>query len=225
MALTRVFVSYSHEDSRWLDKEYEYCLIPWLERVLRQDVEFWYDRAGIGPGEVFRHRIVEEIDRADVAIVLVSQAFLASEFIQEVELPRIAARAERGELAVIPILVEPCTWEEIDFLGSRQMIPGRPTPLIDYTENRRQWSHARHEIYQAVMNRITKPTPPPEPGEDLEELAGEDMPAYAEPAEFADEAEPELAESADAIEAEETPPPEDAFRASDWGMAEEDSEF
>jgi len=149
-----VFVSYSHEDSRWFEED---SLIPWLARSLRRDnVEIWYDRQGLQAGDDFRRRIEEEIDTADLALVMISQGFLTSEFIEEVELPRIRGRAARGELAVIPVLVEPCEWEQIAFIASLQMLPGEPTPLIDYIESDREWAHVRFEILQAIKSRLQR---------------------------------------------------------------------
>ncbi len=46
MATIRIFVSYAHEDKRWLEPENDpYVLIPFLQESLRrEDVFFWYDK-------------------------------------------------------------------------------------------------------------------------------------------------------------------------------------
>src|SRR6185437_2189046 len=94
-----IFVSYSHEDERWLDPRAGRKLIPFLADSLRkQNVLFWYDRTGISAGDEFRRRIEAEIDRAHIAILLISQGFLNSRFIEEVEFPRIKHRAESSKL-------------------------------------------------------------------------------------------------------------------------------
>lgn len=155
MSTIHIFVSYSREDKRWLDPNDEFGLIPWLARSLRRDgVEFWYDRTGIEPGDKFQPLIEQEIDRADIAILLVSHGFRNSEFIETVELPRIKARVERGEMVAIPILVEPCSWDDIEFISSRQMLPGGPTPLLDHTETDRSWAYVRDEILRGIRRRI-----------------------------------------------------------------------
>ena len=92
----QIFVSYSHVDKRWfVDKDLPHSLIPWLQYVLRrQDVIFWYDRsdeAGLQPGDRFREEIEQNIDRSEIALLLLSDAFFASDFIQTVELPRLLA--------------------------------------------------------------------------------------------------------------------------------------
>lgn len=154
----RVFVSYSHQDSRWFDVESATtCLVPWLADSLRRlGVKFWWDRRGLGAGDEFRRRIETEIDRAEVALLLVSQAFLNSPFIETVELPRIRARTEQQGLLVVPILLEPCLWEGIEFIASRQMLPGRPTPLVDFTVSQRDWAHARDEILRGLKQQIDR---------------------------------------------------------------------
>ena len=93
-----------------------------------------------------------------------SQPFLASEFIDTVELPGIRTRAYQGKLLVVPILVEPSNWEENDFLSARTMMPGKPTPLIDYTESEKDLANVRFEILrgrgtvrQRLKSAISRP--------------------------------------------------------------------
>src|ERR1019366_2465821 len=97
-----------------------------------------------------------EIDRSALALLLVSQEFLNSDFIEKIELPRIQARAQRGEMVVIPILLEPCAWDELEFLSSRQMLPGKPTPLSDYAATEREWVNVRAEILAGVRRAVSR---------------------------------------------------------------------
>jgi hypothetical protein len=148
----QIFVSYAHQDSRWLGDD---SLIPWLARSLRRDqVVFWWDREGILPGDEYRKLIEKEIGRSAIAVLLVSQEFLNSEFIEEVELPLIRARSDAGQMLAIPILLEPCGWEELGFLSDRQMVPGKPTPLIEFAANERDWVNARAEILSGIRRLI-----------------------------------------------------------------------
>jgi formylglycine-generating enzyme required for sulfatase activity len=150
----RIFVSYSRHDSRWLQQD---SLLPWLARSLRRDgVEVWWDKEGLAPGDEFRTRIESEIDRSAFALLLVSQEFLVSDFIEKIELPRIQARAQRGEMVVIPILLEPCARDELELLSSRQMLPGKPTPLIDYVATERDWKYVRAEVLAGVRRAVSR---------------------------------------------------------------------
>ena len=86
---------------------------------------------------------------------MVSQHFLNSEFIETFELPRIAARAERKELVVIPVLVEPCAWTDYPFLADRQMVPGS-SPLIHFTESEPKWADVRFEILDGLRRQVKR---------------------------------------------------------------------
>ena len=168
----RIFVSYSHEDSLWFDAENRRCLIPWLINSLaRYNCEWWFDRRGLEAGDVFERRIRDEIEQADIAILLVSQAFLSSTFIRTVELPVIKERTERNELIALPILLEPCLWSKDEFLNSRQMMPGKPTPLVNYVDSEKEWSNVRFQILEEIVGKVEKvhasrkpvPIRPPKP--------------------------------------------------------------
>ncbi len=53
-----IFVSYSHEDERWV-RDGQYGIVPWLSRQLkRSGVEFWLDHTLQQlPGEDYKHKI------------------------------------------------------------------------------------------------------------------------------------------------------------------------
>lgn len=159
MDTTRIFVSYSHEDARWVQAGEQFDLVPWLAHSLAGDqVEFWFDHALRKlPGIEYRQKIEAEIDAAHFALVLISLDFLVSPFIREVELPRIRRRVEAGEMAIIPILVGPVEWEDDEnmrWLKARQMLPGKPTPLIEYTSSLPQWQRVRADIWGAIRSRV-----------------------------------------------------------------------
>jgi hypothetical protein len=153
--LTRVFVSYAREDKRWLDRNDRHNLIPFLmESLKRQNVVFWYDKE-LRPGDEFRSNIEAEIDRAQIALLIVSQNFLNSEFIEQQEMPRIANRARQGQMVIVPVLAEPCDWNDFPILADRQMVPG-PMPLIDYTESEPAWVKVRAEILDGLKTQIKR---------------------------------------------------------------------
>jgi hypothetical protein len=148
-----IFVSYAREDARWLDPRYKNNLIPFLvDSLHRSNVAFWYDKE-LNGGDEFKRRIQEEIDHAHIAVLIVSQCFLNSDFIANEEMPRIEDRAKRGNLLIVPVLVEPCEWLECDTLAARQMVPGS-IPLIEFTESEAKWARVRSEILAAFRVQI-----------------------------------------------------------------------
>ncbi len=155
-----IFVSYNHqEDIRWFEKEYhnERPLVPWLEaRLSKQGVELWYDRKGLGAGDAFRAEIERQIDRADIAILLVSGGFMRSEFIRDVEFPRIEDRAERGELVMIPIITRPCDWGALNLLERVIIMPSDAKTLIEYTESEVAYVKVTEQIACAIERQVGK---------------------------------------------------------------------
>jgi photosystem II stability/assembly factor-like uncharacterized protein len=150
----RVFVSYAREDRRWLDPDYRFSLIPFLmESLRRHKVAFWFDKE-LKPGDEFRRFIESQIDQSQIALLIVSQSFLNSEFIENREMPRIAERARLGQMIVVPVLVEPCDWSEYPFLADRQMVPS--SPLIEYTESEPQWVKVRYQILDGLKAQLKR---------------------------------------------------------------------
>ncbi len=119
-----VFVSYSHEDKDALD-----TLMPYLKQLeLNEHIELWSDRL-IGVGEDWYAEIAEKLDSAKVAVLIITQNFLASRFCKHEEVPVLLQRARRGELAIFPVLFETCFWEDEPWLRRLQMVPEASTPL------------------------------------------------------------------------------------------------
>ena len=87
----RVFVSYSHNDEEWLDK-FRAVLAP---DIRNERVDYWDDRE-LQPGDPWYTRILDGINTARAAVLLVSPNFLASRFIMEEELPRILKAVDDG---------------------------------------------------------------------------------------------------------------------------------
>lgn len=124
-----IFVSYAHEDSSF---------VRGIEKVLsllirNGKVKLWVDRQ-INPGEEWEKKIFTAIEEANVAILLLSNDFLSSEFIAAKELPVIFAERERRRLALIPILVRPCPFELHDDLAKFQLFNKPEAPFSSLKE-------------------------------------------------------------------------------------------
>lgn len=153
--IVRIFVSYAREDKHWLDASYRFRLVPFLADSLRREgVEFWIDQKLVIADD-YQALIESEIDRAQIALLIVSQSFLNSEFIEKVELPRIAERAQRGNMLIAPVLVEPCGWRDYPLIAKQHMVPAE-TPLIDYTENEARWAKVRYEILENLKTQVSR---------------------------------------------------------------------
>jgi hypothetical protein len=128
---SRVFVSYSHRDARWLEEVRTH-----LDPVVRRGgIDLWDDRR-LRPGDRWAEEIAQAIDRADAAVLLVSHNFLASPFITEHELPRLLAGAQQRGCRIISVIVEPCLFEVYTEISRYQSInpPHRPLSALSGAE-------------------------------------------------------------------------------------------
>jgi formylglycine-generating enzyme len=167
----RIFISYAHANAIWLrrtvrdragvEEANPRDLLTYWRNGLRRDaaVEFWFDREedeGLRGGDQWKERIFEEIDRADVGVLLITQEFVQSAFIRDEELPRIVARAERREMELVPVLVEPALWEDLE-LASFQMTPGRPTPLLEsLSQHEQHFKTATLEVLKSLKATVQR---------------------------------------------------------------------
>ncbi len=111
-----VFISYSHEDEKWKDR------IEKQLRVLQGTLDIWTDRQ-IGTGEDWRHEIEDALQKAQVAILLVSANSLTSKFILDDEITNMLLRRDQEGLKIIPIIVSDCAWRQIKWLAQMQVRP------------------------------------------------------------------------------------------------------
>ena len=156
-----IFVSYSHKNSSWVDKEDSFNLIPFLQDSLDYlEVNIWYDHdLKTLPGIEYERKINDEIDKADIVILLLSRDFINSKFIMNKELPRIRKKINKNNFEFIPILVEPWTVPDnhsAAWLIQTQIIPGNPTPLLNFTDSRRSFLKARNSILESLERTVTR---------------------------------------------------------------------
>jgi internalin A len=102
------FISYSHKDRKWLARISE-MLTPLERRGLR----VWSDEE-LKPGTLWREEIARAIADAKVAVLLVSPAFLDSEFIDQNELPPLLAASADEGLTVLWVPVDHSLYEFTD---------------------------------------------------------------------------------------------------------------
>jgi hypothetical protein len=147
MAQPAVFISYSHKDEAWKDR-----LVSHL-RVLEYEGELdvWDDRR-IEAGDDWRREIETALDNATVAILIISKDFLTSPFIREQELTKILDGRKQGRLKVIPLIAEPCAWQQVGVLQGIQARPRDGRPLSAAA------SHQVDEDLAALAVEIVKGT-------------------------------------------------------------------
>jgi len=110
--MAKVFFSYSHHDELFRDQ-----LEAHLASLRHEGkIESWHDRRLLA-GSEFGTEIDQQINDADVILLLVTANFLNSKYCYSIEMGRALERHRAGEARVIPVIVKPCDWESTPLGG------------------------------------------------------------------------------------------------------------
>jgi hypothetical protein len=123
-----VFISYSHSDEVWKHRLVQHLGVLAAEGLL----EIWEDRH-IGLGADWRPAIEAAMDKARVAVLLISADFLTSKFIHDIEVPRLLKLRKSG-LRVIPVIVHSSPWQAVQWMQQIQHWPRDGRPLSEAPE-------------------------------------------------------------------------------------------
>ena len=126
----RIFISYSHADKKWLDRLERHLKV--LKRFI-DPIEYWDDKQLKG-GDKWKVEIEKAINKANVAILLVSTDFLSSDFIATDELPPLLRKAEEEGTRILPLIVAPCAFT-LSELSEFQAINDPEKTLADLGDN------------------------------------------------------------------------------------------
>jgi len=108
--MVNLFFSYSHRDEALRDE-----LEIHLASLKRQGVlSTWHDRR-IGAGNEFDRSISENLESADIILLLISPYFIASDYCFDVEMKCALERHESKQSIVIPVILHPCDWHDMPF--------------------------------------------------------------------------------------------------------------
>ncbi|MEW5924528.1 MAG: COR domain-containing protein [Candidatus Zixiibacteriota bacterium] len=123
---SKIFVSYSHKDAKWLELFRTHMKVLENEGVT---VDLW-DDTKIKAGMKWREEIEKALKETKVAVLLVSTDFLASDFIVKNELPRLLKAAQDDGASIISLILKPCRFLEHKGLSQFQAINEPEKPLV-----------------------------------------------------------------------------------------------
>ncbi|MCY6489707.1 toll/interleukin-1 receptor domain-containing protein [Leptolyngbya sp. GGD] len=115
----RLFLSYAQPDQDLRDRLVQHLSLLKRERIL----DTW-DVSDIMAGTEREPEIAQQIDQAEIILLLISAAFIASDR-YEIEMQRALERHENRQARVIPILLKPCDWESAPFAELEVLPKGR----------------------------------------------------------------------------------------------------
>ena len=149
-----VFISYSHKDEKWKDR-----LLPHLRALEKVDrIVVWDDRK-IDAGDQWYPEIKEAMEKANLALCLISPNYLASDFCVKEEVPFLLQRCEKAGMILIPILLKPCTWEIHEWVSATQMLPRDGKAVSPHFRGKEDSVFV--EVARTILKRLFDPTDKP----------------------------------------------------------------
>jgi formylglycine-generating enzyme required for sulfatase activity len=151
----QVFISYTRVDREWVDR-----LQRMMKPLLRdrgQQIELWDDSL-IEPGAKWRAAIEMALAQAKVAVLLVSDDFLASEFVMNEEVPKLLAAAEAEGVRVLWVSLSPCMVEHTA-IGAYQAVLPLDQYLLEMDKPRQQ--RALKAIAECIRETLAAQAPKP----------------------------------------------------------------
>ena len=142
-----VFISYSHQDAAWLAK-----LRMFLRPLEDQGKLRVWDDTEIRAGSLWMDEIRQLLDSARVAVFLVTQNFLNSEFIREKELPQLLKNAQDRGCLVFWIAVSASTVDDSEIARFQAANdPSCPLDTLSEPDQNRVLKQIYDRMKQAVQ--------------------------------------------------------------------------
>jgi hypothetical protein len=139
----KMVMIYSHEDRPFLRRS---KLLDFLEGLANvEGWDFWWDEKMDHP--LFDDEIKQQLDKAEVVVCLVSQSFLNSKYITDVEAKITFQRLVNEGVLVVPVMLSASLWEDTAWLKPLHHFP---------TNGYLQTSRVKNEIYLEITKYIRK---------------------------------------------------------------------
>jgi len=142
-----IFLSYAKEDKPFKDK-----LLKHLSSMIRRNqIDIWDDEQ-IAGGQNWKEEIESKLRTAQVAILLVSADFLASDFINDFEIPILLERGKKGEVSIVPMLIRPVYFqgsELSDFKG----LPKSGKPISNWQNEDEAWISVVGDLVEIIEKK------------------------------------------------------------------------
>jgi len=142
----KVFIGYSHHDKRYLR---DTSLLGYLKALEKEGVEFLSDER-ITTGNLWGQEIQAKITESNIALLLVSQTFLNSQYIQNEEIPRFLDQRKNQGMVMFPIILSACDWESHQWLKETQFLPKDGKNIASDYKNKGR----REELFLLILRDL-----------------------------------------------------------------------
>lgn len=136
----QIFISYAHEDQELLDE-----LVRHLANLQRQGlIRNWHDHQ-ITPGSEWRLQISDQLEHAQIVLLLVSADFIASDYCYDVEMTRALEMHDSKRARVVPIILRPVDWHGTPF-HHLQALPANARPVTQWPSRDQAWENVARNL-------------------------------------------------------------------------------
>lgn len=125
--LPLVFICSSHKDKEEKDK-----LVTQLQVIGQQGFfTIWDYDDQVLAGSEWKQKIEDGLNRAKIALLLVSADLLTSKHFSQLELPILLERKRRqgNDFTIFPVIAKNCAWQEVDWLKRFDVRPKGGDPI------------------------------------------------------------------------------------------------
>ncbi len=157
-----IFISYAQKDRSFMEE------IRKSLRSLEEDrICKTFADNDIQPGEDSDYRIRRELERADIILPLVSSDYVASDYLNKVEMEEAIHRYRREEVMILPIFIRATDWHSLPF-SLHQVLPKDGISISSHQSRDAFWNWDRNisaplrETIKKIASgkiRLRKPTP------------------------------------------------------------------
>lgn len=138
-----IFCCYAREDQALL-KQLRSHLMPFQRQKI---ITLWADLE-INAGAEWEAEIKEHLEKATVILLLISPAFMTSDYCYSKEMMRALERQKKGEARVVPVILRPVYWEGL--LGQLQALPENGKPVTLWPNQDEAFFNIAEGIYKLV---------------------------------------------------------------------------
>ncbi len=152
--MKKVFISYSKEDLRMVNKFIEHLSALQLDGKIAH----WYCTE-LTAGSDWNHEIQEHFDAADIVCFMISPNFMKTKYIHEHEIKKAFERTEKGDkLIIVPIILDFCKWTtKVNNLGDFTALPYMVKPVADFQNENMAW-YIIQECLRLMIEKDLNPT-------------------------------------------------------------------
>lgn len=156
--MVKVFISYAHEDEAYKD-QLEIRLKPFQYNGI---IDSWTDRE-ILPGDIWDDEIKRKIEESEILLFLISPDFIASDYINKIEIKNALERFKKREVIIIPIIIRPTDISSME-ISSFQAIPKDGRPISTWDNQDEAWLDVSNQLRKVIESvnsgvaRLKKPS-------------------------------------------------------------------